>query len=167
MGLNFCLFFSPVRFDRDLGVAGRVIVRDEHDSHVKARLVKLDRPILRIPTLAIHLDRSETFQFNKETQLFPIAGLVEAELNRTGGGSKMKEEEEEDFCIFCNLKLRPQSTTPVARASNVRPGNRGFACLSEAWAAVLRRDGGETAIWIMAQIGAVGGGQINSPQTER
>ena len=52
--------------------------------------------VLRIPTLAIHLDRSETFQFNKETQLFPIAGLVEAELNRTGGGSKMKEEEEEE-----------------------------------------------------------------------
>lgn len=49
--------------------------------------------VLRIPTLAIHLDRSETFQFNKETQLFPIAGLVEAELNRTGGGSKEEEEE--------------------------------------------------------------------------
>lgn len=41
--------------------------------------------VLRIPTLAIHLDRQETFTFNKETQLFPIAGLVAAELNRTGG----------------------------------------------------------------------------------
>ncbi|KAL8905881.1 MAG: hypothetical protein Q9207_002358 [Kuettlingeria erythrocarpa] len=40
--------------------------------------------VLRIPTLAIHLDRQETFTFNKETQLFPIAGLVAAELNRTG-----------------------------------------------------------------------------------
>ncbi|KAL8812488.1 MAG: hypothetical protein Q9200_000983 [Gallowayella weberi] len=39
---------------------------------------------LRIPTLAIHLDRQETFTFNKETQLFPIAGLVAADLNRTG-----------------------------------------------------------------------------------
>lgn len=38
--------------------------------------------VLRIPTLAIHLDRQETFSFNKETQLFPIAGLVAAELSR-------------------------------------------------------------------------------------
>ncbi|KAL9590960.1 MAG: hypothetical protein Q9203_000245 [Teloschistes exilis] len=40
--------------------------------------------LLRIPTLAIHLDRQETFTFNKETQLFPIAGLIAAELNRSG-----------------------------------------------------------------------------------
>lgn len=34
----------------------------------------------------MHLDRQETFAFNKETQLFPIAGLVAAELNRQGKG---------------------------------------------------------------------------------
>lgn len=44
--------------------------------------------VLRIPTLAIHLDRQESFTFNKETQLFPIAGLVAAELNRTGRNPK-------------------------------------------------------------------------------
>jgi aspartyl aminopeptidase len=43
-----------------------------------------DCVVLRIPTLAIHLDRQETFSFNKETQLFPIAGLVAAELSRQG-----------------------------------------------------------------------------------
>jgi aspartyl aminopeptidase len=37
------------------------------------------------PSLAIHLDRQENFAFNKETQLFPIAGLIAAELNRNGG----------------------------------------------------------------------------------
>jgi len=47
-----------------------------------SKLIKVDSPILRIPTLAIHLDRQENFQFNKETQLFPIAGLATAELNR-------------------------------------------------------------------------------------
>jgi aspartyl aminopeptidase len=35
--------------------------------------------------LAIHLDHQENFSFNKETQLFPIAGLAAAELNRTRG----------------------------------------------------------------------------------
>lgn len=44
----------------------------------------LTAPVLRIPTLAIHLDRQESFSFNKETQLFPIAGLVAAELDRIG-----------------------------------------------------------------------------------
>ena len=47
----------------------------------------MDIPVLRIPTLAIHLDRQEKFEFNKETQLFPIAGLVAAELNRQGNGA--------------------------------------------------------------------------------
>ncbi|KAJ5459714.1 Aspartyl aminopeptidase [Penicillium daleae] len=70
-------------FDRDLGVAGRVMTR-ANDGTIVQKLVKVDRPILRIPTLAIHLDRQETFSFNKETQLFPIAGLIAAELNRTG-----------------------------------------------------------------------------------
>lgn len=48
----------------------------------------ISKIVLRIPTLAIHLDRQETFAFNKETQLFPIAGLVAAELNRQGKTEK-------------------------------------------------------------------------------
>lgn len=50
-------------------------------------------PVLRIPTLAIHLDRQETFTFNKETQLFPIAGLVAAELNRADRADKPETPE--------------------------------------------------------------------------
>ncbi|KAI9842445.1 MAG: hypothetical protein M1837_007114 [Sclerophora amabilis] len=46
----------------------------------------MPKPVLRIPTLAIHLDRQETFSFNKETQLLPIVGLAAAELNRTSRG---------------------------------------------------------------------------------
>ncbi|TVY47318.1 Aspartyl aminopeptidase [Lachnellula occidentalis] len=69
-------------FDRDLSIAGRAMVKDGKGNYVQ-KLVKVDRPILRIPTLAIHLDRSSTFDPNKETELFPIAGLVAAELNRT------------------------------------------------------------------------------------
>jgi aspartyl aminopeptidase len=70
-------------FDRDLSLAGRVMVRGANGD-IKMKLVKINDPILRIPTLAIHLDRQEKFEFNKEAQLFPIAGLVAAELNRQG-----------------------------------------------------------------------------------
>lgn len=67
-------------FDRDLSIAGRVLVRDG-DNFVQ-RLVKVDKPLLRIPTLAIHLDRQSSFDPNKETELFPIAGLAAAALNK-------------------------------------------------------------------------------------
>jgi aspartyl aminopeptidase len=80
-------------FDRDLSIAGRAIVKDGKGNYLQ-KLVKVDRPILRIPTLAIHLERGSTFDPNKETELFPIAGLVEAELNRTGKkGEKTTEDE--------------------------------------------------------------------------
>lgn len=41
--------------DRDLGLAGRIVVRDGDGT--ATRLVRDDRPLLRVPQLAIHLDR--------------------------------------------------------------------------------------------------------------
>lgn len=76
-------------FDRDLSVAGRVYVKD--GQRYVPKLVKINKPILRIPTLAIHLDRevNQKLEFNKEAQLVPILGLVEKELN---GDKQAKEE---------------------------------------------------------------------------
>ncbi|MEU1038164.1 M18 family aminopeptidase [Streptomyces sp. NPDC005907] len=59
--------------DRDLGLAGRVSLRDG-----TTRLVNLDRPLLRVPQLAIHLDRSvssEGLKLDKQRHLQPIWGL--------------------------------------------------------------------------------------------
>ncbi|KAH7685656.1 aspartyl aminopeptidase protein [Dioscorea alata] len=61
-------------FDRDLSVAGRVIVKAADGCFVH-KLVKVKRPILRVPTLAIHLDRlvnTEGFKPNLETHLIPL-----------------------------------------------------------------------------------------------
>ncbi|KAA8539146.1 hypothetical protein F0562_025838 [Nyssa sinensis] len=61
-------------FDRDLSVAGRVIVRGNDGSFLH-KLVKVKRPLLRVPTLAIHLDRTvskDGFKPNLETHLIPL-----------------------------------------------------------------------------------------------
>ncbi|KAL8171707.1 hypothetical protein V2J09_023511 [Rumex salicifolius] len=61
-------------FDRDLSVAGRVIIRRDDGSFVH-KLVKVKRPLLRVPTLAIHLDRTvnkDGFKPNLETHLIPM-----------------------------------------------------------------------------------------------
>ncbi|KAJ3058611.1 hypothetical protein HDU99_006722, partial [Rhizoclosmatium hyalinum] len=68
-------------FDRDLGIAGRVMVKS--GDAIQHKLVQVDEPILRIPTLAIHLDRtvSEGFKFNNEVHLTPMLGLAAKALN--------------------------------------------------------------------------------------
>ncbi|KAG6483447.1 hypothetical protein ZIOFF_060094 [Zingiber officinale] len=61
-------------FDRDLSVAGRVILKHNSGSFIH-KLVKVRKPLLRVPTLAIHLDRTvntEGFKPNLETQLVPL-----------------------------------------------------------------------------------------------
>jgi aspartyl aminopeptidase len=58
-------------FDRDLGVAGRVLVR-RGDGSLSHHLVHIKRPILRTPSLAIHLNRevnSDGFKVNVQTHL--------------------------------------------------------------------------------------------------
>ncbi|MCN9242127.1 M18 family aminopeptidase [Streptomyces sp. RY43-2] len=60
--------------DRDLGLSGRLSLRDG-----SSRLVNIDRPLLRVPQLAIHLDRSvssEGLKLDKQRHLQPIWGLA-------------------------------------------------------------------------------------------
>ena len=75
-------------FDRDLGISGRVLVRGE-DGKIEQQLVKIDRALLRIPNLAIHLQTAaerEAFKVNKEDHLVPILSM-EVQKALTGSGS--------------------------------------------------------------------------------
>lgn len=63
--------------DRDLGIAGHVVVRT--DDGIAEQLVTIDRPVLRIPQLAIHLDREisqKGLLLNKQQHLAPMWGLA-------------------------------------------------------------------------------------------
>ncbi|KAF1343746.1 peptidase M18, aminopeptidase I [Lizonia empirigonia] len=69
---------SDTWWDRDLGIGGRVLVR-EHGKIV-TKLVKLDWPIARIPTLAPHFGAAANGPFNRETQMVPIIGLDNSDI---------------------------------------------------------------------------------------
>jgi len=78
-------------FDRDLGLSGRVLVRTE-EGRIEQKLIKIDRPILRIPNLAIHLQTAkerEAFAINKEDHLVPILSL---EVKKALGGKDSKKD---------------------------------------------------------------------------
>ena len=74
--------------DRDLGLAGRLSLRDG-----TTRLVNVDRPLLRVPQLAIHLDRAvntDGLKLDKQRHLQPVWGLGDA---REGDLIRFLEEE--------------------------------------------------------------------------
>ncbi|KAM3083623.1 vacuolar aminopeptidase 1, variant 2 [Clarireedia jacksonii] len=70
-------------WDRDLGIGGRVLVKDEETGAISQKLVKLGWPIARIPTLAPHFGVGMTGAQNKETQLVPIIGLDNSDIGAT------------------------------------------------------------------------------------
>jgi len=66
--------------DRDLGLAGRVLVRAEGGPQV--RLIRVHRPLLRVPQLAIHLDpeiRTAGLKLDAQQHVVPIWSLGDPE----------------------------------------------------------------------------------------
>jgi len=69
--------------DRDLSLAGRVVLKSKKGVPV-SRLLKINRPLLRIPQLAIHLNREvneKGLQLNMQTHLPPILQMAEKNLS--------------------------------------------------------------------------------------
>jgi aspartyl aminopeptidase len=64
--------------DRDLGLSGRVAVRTPEG--VALRPLRIDRPIARVPNLAIHLNRkirTDGLKLNEQKHLPPVLGVFE------------------------------------------------------------------------------------------
>lgn len=64
--------------DRPLSVAGRVVVRIA--SGIESRLICVDRDLLMIPNLAIHMNRgiNEGYEFNAQRDMLPLLGGSDA-----------------------------------------------------------------------------------------
>jgi aspartyl aminopeptidase len=101
-------------FDRDLSVAGKVIVKDELTNKLSSRLIRISYPILRIPNLAIHLTTERNkFEWNNENHLKAIMSTTffdgKVEDNNIG------EEEK-----LVNKKLGSKLADLISRELNVQ-----------------------------------------------
>ena len=63
--------------DRPLSIAGRVALRSDDIWHPAMRLIDLARPILTIPNIAIHMERTmnQGLDLKKQSHMLPILGL--------------------------------------------------------------------------------------------
>lgn len=124
-------------FDRDLSLAGRVVVASGSSStgsggeghsigshKYNSRLIRIKQPILRVPTLAIHLDRAvnESFKFNNETEFIPVLGLLSSQLN----GDTPKEKQDADPAVSASSSTVAEHHHPallelIAQEMSVAP----------------------------------------------
>lgn len=60
--------------DRALSVAGRVAVRDEKTGKIMTKLVNIDKDLLVIPNVAIHMNRemNKGVEYNPQTDMLPL-----------------------------------------------------------------------------------------------
>lgn len=110
--LNTEVYGGPILstwFDRPLSIAGRVTLKGENPFKPRVELVDVNKPVLIIPNLAIHMNRevNEGYKFNKQKDTLPLVTIVEDKLEKDGYlikliSESMKVEPSEilDFDLF-------------------------------------------------------------------
>ncbi len=103
--------------DRPLSLAGRVAVREE--GGVTMKLVNIDRDLLVIPNLAIHMDRSanEGKNFNVNVDMIPLIGSAESKTGLNALIADALGVKEEDI-VSRELNLYPRTPGTVWGAEN-------------------------------------------------
>lgn len=87
--LNVEVYGGPILytwFDRPLSVAGRLIVRTDDALHPRQVLVRIARPILTIPHLAIHFNRqvNDGNPLSRQADMIPVAAILKDKLEADG-----------------------------------------------------------------------------------
>lgn len=69
--------------DRPLSISGRIAVKSDDVLHPDMRYIDLKKSLMTIPNLAIHMNRevNKGVELNRQTDMLPIAGLIEEKLN--------------------------------------------------------------------------------------
>lgn len=65
--------------DRDLGIGGRILYKDENNQFKSKLINSAPHPIARIPSLAPHFGAPALPPFDKETQVVPVVGYSESD----------------------------------------------------------------------------------------
>lgn len=67
-------------FDRPLSIAGRIVVKNKETKTLETRLVNIDRDLVMIPSLAIHMNReaNKGYAYNIQKDMLPLYGDISA-----------------------------------------------------------------------------------------
>ncbi|WP_061301998.1 M18 family aminopeptidase [Clostridium botulinum] len=96
-------------FDRPLSIAGRVTLKGSNPLKPQVKLVDLNKPVLIIPSLAIHMNRTinEGYEYNKQKDTLPLLTMATDKLEKDGYLLKLiaeslnvKAKEIIDFDLF-------------------------------------------------------------------
>ena len=117
--LNTEVYGGPILytwFDRPLSISGRVILRGKEALHPITRLVNFYRPLLTIPHLAIHYNRSvnEGNPLSKQRDMLPVLGRVGSKEEGKGLLTRMVADElGVDAAEILDFDLTLYDTTPA------------------------------------------------------
>lgn len=117
--LNTEVYGGPILytwFDRPLSICGRVMTRGVDALHPVTHTVRFDQPMLTIPHLAIHFNRSvnEGNPLSKQKDMLPVIGIVNDRLNASGMVTRMVADRlgiAPEEILDCDLTL--YDTTPA------------------------------------------------------
>lgn len=85
--LNTEVYGGPILntwFDRPLAIAGRVVIKGDSPLKPKVKLVNINKPLVIIPNLAIHMNRSvnEGYAINKQKDTLPLIDVINDTLEK-------------------------------------------------------------------------------------
>ena len=104
--------------DRPLSLAGKIVHRSEDVFSPATKLVDFSRPLLTIPSLAIHMDRdvNDEGKLNPQTDMLPIAAV---------GGDELKED---FFLAWLSEELGISSRDILSYELSAYPWEDGSSC---------------------------------------
>ena len=85
--LNTEVYGGPILhtwFDRPLAIAGQITLKSDNPFAPKQMLVNLNKPLVIIPSLAIHMNRqvNEGFKINAQKDTLPLVSLINKEFEK-------------------------------------------------------------------------------------